>query len=104
MEVNKALVDNLAQLARLQFNEQETAAVGKDLEKMIAFVEDLNKLDTTGVDPLLHISEAYNSLREDRVKGSVSREEALLNAPGNDGTYFKVPKVIDAAVLRDSEN
>jgi len=61
---------------------------------MIAFVEKLNELDTTGVEPLLHMSDEVNVLREDEVKGSISREEALKNAPLHDEQFFKVPKVI----------
>jgi len=94
MEVNDALIDNLSRLARLEFNEEEKEAIKKDLRKMIGFVEKLGELDTTGVDPLLHMSPAINVLREDRLQGSVSQAEALSAAPSTDGTYFKVPKVI----------
>ena len=94
MEVNDTLVDKLANLARLQFDETEKVAVKKDLQRMIQFVEKLNELDTTGVAPLLHMSDRVNALREDVVKGSISREEALLNAPLKDTQFFKVPKVI----------
>jgi len=94
MEVNDALVENLANLARLQFNEAEKEIIKHDLQRMIHFVDKLNELDTTGVEPLLHMSDQVNVLRDDEVKGSVSREEALKNAPGSDGTFFKVPKVI----------
>jgi aspartyl-tRNA(Asn)/glutamyl-tRNA(Gln) amidotransferase subunit C len=94
MEVNDALVDKLAHLSRLHFDETEKAAIKNDLQQMIAFVEKLNELDLEGVKPLLHISEEINVLREDEVKGSVSREEALKNAPMHDGQFFKVPKVI----------
>ena len=62
---------------------------------MIAFVEKLNELDTKGVQPLLHMTNEINSLRKDEVKGSISREEALANAPLHDGEFFKVPKVIN---------
>ena len=94
MEVNDALIDNLSRLARLEFNEDEKEAIKKDLRKMIGFVEKLGELDTTGVDPLLHMSPAINVLREDRLQGSVTQAEALSEAPSTDGTYFKVPKVI----------
>ena len=94
MEVNDALVQNLANLARLQFNEKEKEIIKGDLQRMIHFVDKLNELDTTGVEPLLHMTDAINVLREDEVKGSISREEALKNAPDSDGTFFKVPKVI----------
>jgi aspartyl-tRNA(Asn)/glutamyl-tRNA(Gln) amidotransferase subunit C len=94
MEVNDELIDNLSNLACLEFSVTEKEAIKKDLQKMISFVEKLNELDTTGVKPLLHMTEEANVLREDRVEGSSTREEALLNAPSCDGVYFKTPKVI----------
>ena len=94
MEVNDALVQNLAELARLKFNEQEMQEIKSDLQRMISFVEKLNEVDTTGVPPLLHMGDSENAYREDIVQGSVSREEGLKNAPDTDGTYFRVPKVI----------
>ncbi len=94
MEVNDALVNNLANLARLRFNEAEKEAIKKDLERMIAFVDQLSALDVEGVEPLMHMTGNMDRLREDLVQGSVSRETALRNAPETDGTYFKVPKVI----------
>jgi aspartyl-tRNA(Asn)/glutamyl-tRNA(Gln) amidotransferase subunit C len=94
MEVNDALVDKLAHLARLKFDTSEKEEIKKDLQKMIAFVEKLNELDTTGVEPLLHMSDEINVLRQDEIKGSISREDALKNAPLHDEQFFKVPKVI----------
>jgi aspartyl-tRNA(Asn)/glutamyl-tRNA(Gln) amidotransferase subunit C len=94
MEIDLKMVDQLAHLARLQFNEQEKEAIRADMEKMVAFVEKLKEVDTTGVEPLLHISDAANVLREDRIQGAVSRKEALRNSLVADDTFFKVPKVI----------
>ena len=94
MEVNDDLINNLAQLARLEFNDAERDEIKNDLQKMIAFIDKLNELDTTGVEPLLHMSENVNVLREDEVKGSITREDALKNAPLHDEEFFKVPKVI----------
>ena len=94
MEVNDALIDNLSNLARLEFSAEEKAAIKKDLRRMIDFVEKLGELDTTGVEPLLHMSPVINALREDTLRGSISQEQALSNAPATDGTYFTVPKVI----------
>ena len=88
------MVDKLAHLARLQFNDSEKQEIKNDLQKMIAFVEKLNELDVSGVEPLLHMSDEVNVLREDEVKGSVSRKDALKNAPLHDEQFFKVPKVI----------
>lgn len=94
MEINDAMVDKLAHLSRLKFNDDEKAEIKKDLQNMIAFVEKLDELNLGDVKPLLHISEEVNVLREDEVKGSISREEALKNSPLHDEQFFKVPKVI----------
>ena len=98
MEVTDAMVDKLAHLSRLKFSDVEKDEIKKDLQKMIAFVEKLNELDTTGVEPLLHLTDVVNVLREDEVKGSISREDALKNAPLHDNKFFKVPKVIKPPV------
>ncbi len=94
MEISSALVENLANLSKLQFAEADKAAIQQDLQKMVGFIAELDTIDTTGVEPLLHMGDAANVLREDIVKGSVSREDALLNAPVKDAVFFKVPKVI----------
>jgi len=94
MEVTSEMIDRIANLARLKFSEEEKIALTADLERMIEFVEKLKEVDTTGVEPLLHITDAVNVLREDEVKQTISKKEALLNAPVTDGNFFKVPKVI----------
>ena len=94
MQVNDELVSKITHLARLQLNESEKDAIKTDLQRMIEFVEKLNELYTTGVEPLLHMSDNVNILREDVVKGSIDRKEALKNAPVHDEEFFKVPKVI----------
>ena len=94
MELTTQLIDNLANLSRLRFTEEEKAEIKNDLQRMIAFVEKLQEVDTTGTAPLLHMTDAINVYREDMVKGSIPREEAMKNAPETDGTFFKVPKVI----------
>jgi aspartyl-tRNA(Asn)/glutamyl-tRNA(Gln) amidotransferase subunit C len=94
MEVTDALIENLAHLARLEFNEQEKTALKTDLQRMIAFVEKLKEVDTTGTEPLLHMTDAINVYRDDEVKGSMQKQTALTNAPSANQHYFKVPKVI----------
>ena len=94
MEVTDAMVDKLANLARLRFDATAKIAIKNDLQRMIQFVEKLNELDTKGVEPLLHLSDQVNILREDEVKNSISKAEALKNAAVQDGHFFKVPKVI----------
>jgi aspartyl-tRNA(Asn)/glutamyl-tRNA(Gln) amidotransferase subunit C len=94
MEVNDALIDNLSNLARLEFSAAEKEGIKNDLQRMIHFVEKLGELDTTGVEPLLHMSPETNVLRDDVPGGSVTRDAALASAPATDGKYFEVPKVI----------
>ncbi|SFO14885.1 aspartyl/glutamyl-tRNA(Asn/Gln) amidotransferase subunit C [Chitinophaga sp. YR627] len=94
MEVNETLVQQLADLARLEFSEQEKTEIKGDLQRMITFVEKLNELDTTNVKPLLHMTADRNVLRDDVVVPSITREEGLQNAPAANDQYFKVPKVI----------
>ena len=94
MDVNDEMVEKLAHLSRLQFNEIEKAEIKNDLQRMIGFVEKLNELNLDKVEPMLFMSDEVNVLRDDEIKGSVSREEALKNAPFHDGQFFKVPKVI----------
>lgn len=94
MEVNDEMIDKLADLSRLQFNAGEKEEIKKDLEKMIRFINKLNEIDTTGIKPLLHMSDEVNILRDDIVEGSISTDDALKNAPHHNNQYFLVPKVI----------
>lgn len=94
MQVNDALIDKLARLSMLGFDATDREEIRSDLQKMIGFVDKLQELDTSGVEPLLHMSANLNVLREDVVKGMLTREEALQNAPLHDEAFFKVPKVI----------
>jgi aspartyl-tRNA(Asn)/glutamyl-tRNA(Gln) amidotransferase subunit C len=95
MEVTDKLIQDLALLSRLHFSDAEKESIKKELKQMIEFVDKLGEVDVEGIEPLMHLSDATNRLREDVVKGSVSREEALKNAPESDGIYFRVPKVIN---------
>jgi aspartyl-tRNA(Asn)/glutamyl-tRNA(Gln) amidotransferase subunit C len=94
MEVNDALIDQLATLARLEVNPNEKEQLKQDLQKMITFVQKLQEVDTTGVEPLLHMTPDVNVFREDVVTSPISREEGLQNAADHTDLYFKVPKVI----------
>lgn len=94
MEVNDALIEHLCKLANLEFDETGKQEIKKDLEKMIGFVEQLNVMDVSGVEPLLYMGEETNVLREDILEIPLNRLEALKNAPLADDQYFKVPRVV----------
>ena len=94
MSIDKATVENIAKLAKLEFNDQDKEEIIKDLNRMLQFVDKLNEIDTDNVAPLTHMTEEYTVLREDTVKTEITQAEALKNAPQKDSDYFIVPKVL----------
>lgn len=94
MEITQEMISKLAKLSKLDFSNQEQEDIQKDLQNMLHFVNQLQQLDTSGVEPLLHITQHKNILREDEVISNFSRNEALQNANNKDNSFFKVPKVI----------
>lgn len=95
MKIDHATVDKIAHLARLEFENEAKEAILKDMNNMLGFIDKLNELDTSKVEPLIYMSEEMNVLREDDVHHEITQQEALKNAPKKDSDYFKVPKVID---------
>ena len=93
MKVNNKLIQDIAKLSKLKFDDSAEEKMKSDLEKMIAFVDKLNEIDTESIDPLIYMSEEVNVLREDKVSEEISQEDALKNAPEKDSDYFKVPTV-----------
>ena len=94
MEVNNKLIQDIAKLSKLKFDDATEEKMKADLQKILAFVEKLNEIDTKGVEPLIYMSEEVNVLREDNVTEATSQEDALKNAPEKDSDYFKVPTVL----------
>ncbi len=95
MKIDKKTLQKIAHLARLEFDEKDTEKMMQDMSNMVSFVEKLNEVDTTGVEPLTTMSHEINALREDEVKTHLDHEEALKNAPKKDADYFRVPKVLE---------
>ncbi len=87
-------VEHIAKLAKLTFNAEELERFTRELNKIIEYVEKLNELDTSNVEPLSHTTAISNVMREDEVKPSLPVEEVLANAPQREGNFFKVPKVV----------
>jgi aspartyl-tRNA(Asn)/glutamyl-tRNA(Gln) amidotransferase subunit C len=95
MIIDDKLLEKIAKLAKLEFDGEEKEKIKGDLNKMLAFVEKLNELDTEGVEPLKYVNEEEIAfLRPDKPEQTITQEEALKNAPDHDSDYFKVPKVI----------
>jgi len=88
-------VHHIARLSRLSLSETETATYGDQLNAIIAYVEQLNNLDTGAVEPTSHVIPLRNVTREDSVRPSLPREEALQNAPDATERFYRVPKIIE---------
>jgi len=95
MKIDRPLLDKIAHLSRLEFDEKDAEKIMKEMSGIITWVEQLNEVDTNGVEPLTTMSHEINALREDEVNPHLSHEKALLNAPKKDSDYFRVPKVLE---------
>lgn len=96
MKVTDELIDRIAELSKLEFDKESKEEIKKDLGRILAFVEKLNEVNTDNIEPLVYLTEETPLLREDVAMKTLSREEALKNAPGHGSDYFKTPKVIKA--------
>ena len=96
MKVNNKLVEHLAHLSRLDFDDDSKEKMKFDFEKMLDFVAKLEEVDTVNVEPLSYMSSELNVLRDDKVEQVLTQEQALQNAPVNDTDYIRIPKVIDS--------
>ena len=95
MKINKEVISKLSGLSKLKFNNEEAELISKDLSKMVNFINQLNELETDGIEPLIHMNEEVNNWREDKLGDVLDQEKALANSPVKDSTYFKLPKVLD---------
>lgn len=94
MKITEETIDHIAHLARLQFEGSEKEEIQQDLEKIIGFMSKLSEVNTNDVEPLVFMSDEINVLRNDVSEVTITREEALKNAPKKDSDYFRVPKVL----------
>lgn len=86
-------VKHVAKLARLELTEAETEQFSKQLGDILKYVEQMNEVDTTGVEPMAHPIPVVNVMREDIVKYEQTKEELMKNAPDEEDGFFKVPKI-----------
>lgn len=88
-------IEHLSRLARLALTEEEMSLYGNQLDNILHYVEKLNELDTTGVEPTSHVIPVSNVMREDIFRPSLNREDALMNAPDKTDAFYRVPKIIE---------
>ncbi len=94
MPVTREDVERVAALARLRFSDEEKEQLIVQLNRILEYMEQLNRLNTDAVEPLSRVVDLQNVFREDRLAPGLSREEALGNAPARTGEFFRVPKVL----------
>ena len=95
MKIDRTLLDKIAHLSRLDFDEKDAEKMMEDMSEIVEWVEKLKEVDTEGVEPLTTMSFEVNVMREDQVKPHMSHEDALKNAPKKDDQFFRVPKVLE---------
>jgi aspartyl-tRNA(Asn)/glutamyl-tRNA(Gln) amidotransferase subunit C len=95
MNIDSETVEKIAHVARLDLVENEKEEMIEDMNKILGFMAKLNEIDTSGIEPLVYMSNEVNVFRDDIVKQEITPAEALLNAPKHDDKYFLVAKVIE---------
>lgn len=95
MKITAELIDYIAELSRLEVPEGDRQAMTSQLERIVAYMDVLERLDTDGVEPMSHVFPVKNVLREDEVVPSQDRAELLAGSPAPDGEAFLVPKTVE---------
>jgi aspartyl-tRNA(Asn)/glutamyl-tRNA(Gln) amidotransferase subunit C len=88
-------IEKVAKLARLTLSEEEKRRFESQLDQILAYIEQLNRVDTTGVEPTSHAIPIHNAFREDEIKPSFPKDEVMGIAPAQEDGHFKVPRIID---------
>lgn len=95
MKIDQIALAKVAHLARLNITPEEETSLLESMDSVLSWMEQLNEIDTEGVEPLTHITDEENKWREDISANTLEREKALENAPSRNTAYFMVPKVIE---------
>ena len=95
MKLSREEVQRVAVLARLRLTPEEQSSLTDELDRILGYMDKLNQLDTADVELFSHAANITNTLREDRVTNRPNADALLANAPDRDGTFFKVPKIIE---------
>ena len=92
MKIDIKTIEKLASLSKLKFTKEELDLILKDMSKMVDFINQLDEIDTEGVEPLIHVNEGFNNWREDEIKEMLDLKEALskpINAASSVALYFQ---------------
>ena len=95
MKLSRTDVQRVAVLARLHLSEEQESQLTAQLDAILAYMDKLNEIDTSDVEPFSHATDETNAFREDQVTNRPDTDALLANAPERDGMFFKVPKIIE---------
>ena len=95
MKITEETVQYVAALAKLTISEEEKEKAARDLDHILEYIENMNGLDTEGIEPMSHVLPLQNVFREDVVTNQNQREELLKNAPKSVDGSFAVPKTVE---------
>jgi aspartyl-tRNA(Asn)/glutamyl-tRNA(Gln) amidotransferase subunit C len=95
VKITRDVIEYVAHLGRLELDPHEIEEYTAQLDSILEYMDKLNALDTTGVEPMSHAIPNVNVFREDRIVESFSVEESVGNAPERTGSFFKVPPIIE---------
>ena len=93
--ISDETIDYVGILAKLELSDEEKEQAKKDMGSMLDYIDKLNELDTTGIEPMSHVFSVQNVFREDIVTNGDDRENILKNAPAQKDNMFMVPKTFD---------
>ena len=95
MKIDKSVVEHVAHLARLSLAPEEIELYTEQIDRILEYMDKLNSLDTTGIEPTTHAVPLGNVFRQDEVNHNFTVEESVGNAPERKGSFFKVPPIIE---------
>ena len=95
MKITMQEVEHVARLARLELTAEEKERMRAQLDSILSYIDKLNELDTTAVEPTSHVLPMTNVFREDEVTPSLAQEEILANAPERHDRFFRVPRILE---------
>ena len=95
MELNKNDIEHIADLSMLNLSEKEIEGYTSDMKELIAFAEQINEVETEGVDISAFALDTYNVFRKDEIKSSLDRESLLQNAPSSNGEAYQLPAILE---------
>lgn len=92
--ISKEQIEHVAWLARIELTKDEKKAFTKQLNEILDYFKKIDEIDTSNIEPTFHVIDLVNVLRDDKVEPSLSKADALKNAPQKEGSFIKAPKIL----------